>query len=576
MIQSPLETRCLLCSLACPVAFQVDHHDGAEQVLTEYVADNPLTQGRLCFRGHYLAEMATHPLRLTDATARKLEGAEAGGRVTPDRAIAALAARLKEAGGRTAVLVDGNLPTADIVSVLRLATDVIGANYAAVYLPVPDAAMLRAISPETPRIAFSDVAESEVVLAVGDAFATHPVISRPILEARKTRKLKILGIDCMPNRLSPFAQEFLCVKPGAEAAALAALCTIMNRPIPTEGDWAASHSAGEFAEMAGLTASDLKPIATALSQAKTSAILLAPVPGRMGNVAATASMAAALCSDGVRLMPLFRYGNAVGAARAATTAPTVSWLEVVKATMTNKVDVLLTVGLDLLRMLSAEDQSHLRARVPLLAAASVMRNRTTESADVVLPLAAAFEEDGSIIDASGGRVELTALMSPPGGAMKADALCARVASAMDSTLPDASQVDLGEAFEGRPCPPLGIEEMSAQGLQLVARAAVPDFHLGALSRLFAWPAFLEPMPELHMNAADMKERHLVPRGIVKVRANGNGVAARLCIDAEVPPGMATVSTAFEGTRSLFRSRLVGPLESELIWSEADVIAEIET
>lgn len=573
MTEAMRTTRCLLCSLTCPLAFDVDRYNGHGQVLTEYAAEDALTQGRLCFRGHYLAEMAAHPYRLTCAELRG-DGSVPGD--SADEAIAALASSLQKAGKHAAIVVDGNLLTEDIVSALQFARDVVHTELAAVYLPESDAAMLWGIRPGTVMVAFADVHACDALLAVGDVLATHPVISRPLLEARAARKLRLFGVDCMPNRVAGFAERFLRVKPGGEAAVLAGLCKLMGREIPTGNVWAECRSAKELAEMAGVGESDLEAIADALSQAKRPALLLDPVPGRMMNVAAASAMASALChSGGPGLMPMFCYGNAVGAARAAAGVGAVPLAEVVEAAKGARVEVLLTMGVDLLRMLPVAEAFDLRARIPTLAAASAFRNRTTEGANIVLPLTAFFEEAGGVFDTAGTRLDLEPLLSPPGGAMSARALCVRLASAAGASLPEAGETALGEAFLGRACAEIELRDSPAHGVQLVARADTADFDTGSLSRILTWPRFREPIPELHMNAADAKARGLTPRSRVLVRANASESCARLRIRGDVPRGMAAVSTAFVETRSLFQRRDLAPDGTELTWSEADVSTETE-
>lgn len=573
MTEGMRQTRCLHCSLMCPVAFDVDRSDGAQQVLTEYVTSDPLTQGRLCFRGHYLAEMAAHPFRLTCAEPRN---ADDGAGSAADKAIAALASRLQSAEGRAAIVVDGNLPTEDIASALRLARNVVGTELVAVYLPESDAAIFQSVRPGTPILAFADAVACDAFLAVGDIFATHPVISRPILEARAARKARLFGMDCMPNRVAGFAETFLRVRLGGEAAALAGLCKLIGREIPAGSDWAEGRSANELAEMAGVSESDLRTIADALSQAKQAAIIFDPVPGRMMNVAAAALMASALCHpDGPRLMPMFRYGNAVGGASAAAALGAIPLAEVLAAVKGARVEVLLAIGVDLLRLFPATDGLDLRPRVPTLAAASAFRNRTTDQADIVFPLAASFEESGSVLDASGARLELAPLLNRPGGAMSAEALCMRLASAANAMLPETGEMAMAEIFPGGPAPAVEEEDVPPQGLRLVARADHADFDTGALSRMLAWPRLVEPTPELHMNAEDVRARGLTPRARVLVRANSHEARAWLCVRESIPRGMAAISTAFEETRPLFQRRAAGSCGTELTWSEADVAMETE-
>jgi len=206
MDEPSARTRCLLCSLMCPLALERNVSNGDGGFATEYATENPLTHGRLCFRGHYVAEIASHPLRLTSAEIR--DHAERGdARVSLEQAIEQLASRLTSAGSRAAVIVDGNSPSEDICAALRLARDVIRTDMCCVYLPESDAAMLRGIAPGTPILPMEDVAACDAFLIIGDVFATHPVISRPILEARAGRKARIVGVDCARNRVAGFAER---------------------------------------------------------------------------------------------------------------------------------------------------------------------------------------------------------------------------------------------------------------------------------------------------------------------------------------------------------------------------------
>jgi len=572
MIETVRKARCLLCSLVCPVAFDVSGSEGAGQVLTEYVADDALTRGRLCFRGHYLADMATHPFRLTAAELRGGRKQQAGVPVSIDEVVASLSSRLQRAGKAAAILVDGNLPTEDIAAALRLAHEVVETDLASVYLPESDAAMLRGIRAGTPILRFEDVPACDLFLAVGDAFATHPVVSRPLLEKRAARKAKLFGMDCMPNSVAGFAEAFLCVKPGGEAAALAALCKMMKPGVSVGSAWADDRSAAELAETAGTTESALRPVAEALSKAEQPAILLDPVSGRMTHVAESAAVASILCEvSGARLMPMFRYGNTVGAARAAAGLGAVPLAETVSAVLAGKVAVLFSIGLDPLCGLAPEDAVNLRGRVSTFAVASAFPNRSTEGADVVLPLAVAFEEAGSVLDPAGSPIDLKPLMAPPGGAMTAREICARLAAAAGASLTQ-EEPPRTEVFMGRVDGPLEVADTPSDGIRLVARADTTDFDLGSVSRLLAWPRVLEPIPELLMNASDVKTRGLTPRTNVLVRASGAEAHARLQVAENVPEGMAAVSAAFEETRPLFGRGADG---IELTPSEAEITPETE-
>ena len=573
MSEPVTSTRCLFCSLMCPLALARDPSGSTEEMTADYIAADPVTEGRLCFRGHMIPEMATHPLRLTNAELRAPGQTQHKTPVSVHEALEAAASRLMEAGERAAVLVDGNLPTEDIASAMQLARDALKTTRVAVYLPDTDAAMCRGMNPETPFVAAAEIAGSDVVFIIGDAFTTHPVISKALLEARAARKLRIVACDCIPNHVAPFAEKFVLTKPDGAAALLAAVCKQLG--CEPGGDWAAGRSAAELAEMAGASEADVKALADAISGAKSPAMILAPVPGRMSNVSAAAAAASSLCiAKGGRLMPLFRYGNAVGAVAAMGTSQ--PWQDCIQAVRDRKVDTLLTLGVDVLRLVPTKEIASLRRRLQTLIVASPMRDRSAAYADILLPMAATFETGGTVQAADGNCVEIGAAMSPPGGALPVRDLCAGLASAMGRHLSAESQAENAAPCQGQPDAPEEPVAFPETGLQLIARSNVPDFDTGTLSRLMAWPAFAEPMPELHMNASDVKKRGLAPRGRAVLRANGHEAFVRLRVDADVPEGMAAVSTAFEETRPLFRERRVDGVGVELCWSEADVMAETDT
>ena len=564
------KTRCLLCSLMCPVALERNDSNGDGVFATEYAIENPLTQGRLCFRGHYVAEMASHPFRVTSAEIR--DGAECGDvRVSLEQAITRLANRLASAGARSAVIVDGNSPNEDICAALRLARDVIRTDMCCVYLPESDAAMLRGIAPGTPILPMEDVAACDAFLIVGDVFATHPVISRPILEARADRKARIFGVDCARNRVAGFADEFLCVKPGTEVVLIAALCKLAGLALPPGSMWAHGQSAEDLAAMARIPASTLHRIADAFRSAKYPAVLLAPVPGRMSNVAEAARMASCLCElPGSHLMPMFRYGNAVGAAQVAGGMGAQPFEDVIHRILSAEVEVLLSLGCDVLSVLTMKQGQRLREAVSMLAVASPMRNRSTETADILLPLGMWFEQHGSVLGATGELEVLTPAASAPGGDMATSSLCRRLARAMNRPWSDDSAVPRASAFMGQTSGEIEIGEASSDGLRLVSRADTSDFDTGSISRVLAWARYLEPAPELLMNPADAKDRSLGSRARVCVRASGHETEARLRTSADMPRGVTAISAAFEDTRELFTRRGESPDTLEMAWTKADV------
>ena len=134
----------------CPVALAADPSGNTEETIADYVTADPFTGGRLCFRGHYLAEMTTHPSRLTNAECPASGPAPSRETAATADALRMAASRLADAGSRAAVIVDGNLLTEDVACAVRLAREAVKTEWCAVYLPDTDGAMLRGLSPEAP------------------------------------------------------------------------------------------------------------------------------------------------------------------------------------------------------------------------------------------------------------------------------------------------------------------------------------------------------------------------------------------------------------------------------------------
>lgn len=565
-------TRCLHCCLACPLSFRADPPAGAtaaaEEVAVEYAPGDD-AQGRLCWRAHCMAEMASHPLRLV--------GAEAGrGKPVPvGEALGLARERLAGAGARAAVLVDANLPTEAIAAALRLGREALGTERAAACLPATDAAMLRGLADGPPVLALEGVAKRDALLVVGDAFATHPVLAGRVLDAKQMGRAALFGLDCARNRVAGFSDAFLLVRPGGEAFALAALCALASKPLGAEHPWADGRSAGELAAAAGVEESALRQVAERLSRAERPAVLLAPVAGRMANVAAAAAAASALCeAAGAMLMPLFASGNAFGAAGAAAGLRAPLSSAVLRDALDGQVEALLCVGVDALALVRPEDAERLRRRVPTLAAASAFPNRTTAAADVTLPLALWFEQSGTVGPTGGGALPLERALAPPGDAMTVAELCAGLAPAgagrEPAPAPNGAEVQsVGAGFKPAPTS-ADAPELAGEALLLVARPDGLWLGGGDVSRVLAWPRYAEPSPELLMNPADLAARGLAPKAPAKLRANHAEAAVHVRPSPDMPPGVIAVSTAFAATRALFPLRKDGAG----VWETSPALAEV--
>jgi len=564
-VAEPTSTRCLFCSLMCPLAVQAH---GKHVILPAYPDDKiaasrtGFAQGRLCYRGHYVTALLGHPKRLTDATVK------ADGRpCTADDAVRELAAVLKErAGAETAVLVDGNLPCEDLAGAVRFANDSLGTQNVAVYLPPADEAILRGLSAASCRLlSLEMVEECDTLLAVGDPFATHPVLARAMLDAKAAGpRHRLLVLDTMLGRTSRFADTFVQVAPCAEAAALAAIAKCMEADVTALAPEPASRSVAELCGMAGASEAAIRTIADGLREAKKSGVVISLPTGRTADGALVVALAGAFCQDdGCGLLPLFTYGNAAGASSTAKALGAMAVPSLLAKMEAGEIRALLCLNLDPFSALPKRLVQKAFENLDLLAAVSPMPTRVTEVADICLPSAFWFEEEGTAQDFRGEKIGLAPVMPPPRGALTIRNLLTGLAAALGSEaaldftpvgVPSGGQAGPGTLISGL----AAREDREAVGeFTLISRAESADFADGSLTQHVDWARLMEPRPALLVNAADAAALGLagsptqVRQRIIEIQSDGQKASAHVSVSDDVPKGVVAVSPRYGSTRAVF-------------------------
>jgi len=546
------EGRCTNCSLVCPVAVSVDANG---KVSPEYVKDpSSATQGRLCFRGHYVAELADHPARLTAAWERngKVKEAELG------RALGAAARALEKAvqAGSAAVLVDGNFPCESIAQAVSFVREGLGCDRVAVYVPPTDESILRGGSSCGMTGADTGaLAKATTVLAVGDVFGTHPVMARPILDAvTRTREGQLLSIDSMVGRTMRYAAKKHVISPGGEAAALAAIARAAGGDLgPSLGD----ASMADLAGRAGMGAAVAQEIASALRDRGPSVVILSIPTGRSAVAAACAAAAAAVeraCNT--KTILLCTYGNTAGALAAADSSGALSlgaWLARLKE---EPASVVMTIGTDFAG-LAPDDvaQAVFGAADTVICAASVP-GATTARADIVLPLAAPFEVAGTVVTPSGERIDAPELLPPPGGAMTVVAMLEQLAGRMQGVTWSPPSVDVSaQRLETGEIQGLGAGLRSlgsTEGaLSMISRTRHFELPQGSVSRQLAWPKAVEPETCVVISPQDADALGVRPGDIVQLSTPAGVTTLPAKVDDAVPAGTLAATAGLPETRNLF-------------------------
>ncbi|MFH1570502.1 MAG: hypothetical protein ABIL09_21105, partial [Gemmatimonadota bacterium] len=228
------ETRCLLCSLCCPVTVEYDRAGGLA------VSAPGGSSTGLCGRGSCLAELAQHPQRLQEA--RRHNGKPE--RLSLQAAATAFNDMLAAVGeAPVAVVVDGNLPCEDIAAVHQWSRTWWGKAVVAVHLPPTDLDFIEGLSASRARVLHpSELAGCDGAVVVGDALRTHPALGRAFLSWKYGHpNALLLTIDTHATVTSHFGGVQLRAVPGAQAQALRAVAAL-------------ARDAGATPAVAGLTA----------------------------------------------------------------------------------------------------------------------------------------------------------------------------------------------------------------------------------------------------------------------------------------------------------------------------------
>jgi len=543
------ETRCLFCSLCCPAGVAFDANGLPAPA---YPGHSPQARHGLCFRGHYIADLVGNPGRLHEGVVREGDSVRA---VPPGEAVRQAAQRLASKEG-LALVVDGNLTCEEIVATVRTARQALEVARVAIFIPPADQAVLRGVSATGARkLSEGEVADCDVILAVGDPFATHPVVASAVLDALgKARGNCLVNIDPLRGRTSRYALAHCQVSPGGEAAALAGLLVALGA-----GDGLGGLDVGRAAEMAGLDQSALEELASAVGRAERLGVLVSLPEGRCGCADAAAALAARVAEvRGGGVLPLLTYGNATGAWRLAAALGTEPVADLLREAVEGKVNRLIVLGTDLTSALpSAEFGS-----AEVVVAGSALPSGLTTRSRFVVPMALWFESEGTAVDGSGAKRRSGAVAGPPKGAMRASETVAALAGAEPATV---SADELAAMLAEEPKSDLGevLGESSswaapkADGKTLVvSRADGRGFAEGSLTSQLSWPVMMEPVATVALEPAEAAE--LGEMAAVRT----NDVEARMAVVAnpDVPPGVAAVPPHFASARMLLAwgERGVGP------------------
>ena len=419
---------CQMCTLGCGFIAETA---GAELVDIEFDFDDPNGQGALCAKGNCIPELLTHPKRLI-APARN------GKAIRWEEALRAIGlalAQIRDNNGADALglVLSGDATCEEAALAQAFVSACLKSKNLDVFFPTNDYEVLDALARAnggTRQASLQNIRDANCVVTVGDPFATCPVISRRVLDARQASRGN--SINCIadaPNMTSRFADAFLQT---AESRGLLAVIKCMLDG--TEGNRPAwQKEMKRLLDKAPLepeeTASAAR-IAERFVNAKTGVVLL----GTSNPLAA--KLAAALAQiggEGKAIHTALDYGNSPfifqGFQRTETTR------QILEHARAGKLKGLVVLGADIPAGCPDVNVKDALAKLDLLIAAAPFRNQTTEMAHFVLPSAIWQEKSGTVMGGYAG-----ALLPPPGGAKSYGDIMKHIAAAMETRLEPADWV----------------------------------------------------------------------------------------------------------------------------------------
>ncbi|GAF79592.1 unnamed protein product, partial [marine sediment metagenome] len=293
---------------------------------------------------------------------------------------------------------------------------------------------------------------------------------------------------------------------------------------------------GAGGELAALAGDD---VASAVSECKKLAVVIVAEAGRGGRWAELGYLAGKMANDRHGAVSVQTIGaNALATVRARGQLGLISLAEAM--TPSEGPSVRVALGVDVLGILGWEGPS-----IPVAAAA--LPNRTTASADVILPLALPCELAGTFGQAGTRVVAVAALLPPPAGVPTPAELLGELAAAAGADVPawTGKVPALDRLSVGAPA--RGADE-SVTGRAIVGARDPVHHSCGELTGSGSWQRQLRPLPELRLAPPDARELGVGDLDEVEVETESHRTRMRVRVAGAMTPGTLAFSAGHAEAR----------------------------
>ena len=553
-------TRCLYCSMYCPVAVE---KRSATVYRPRYVdKEGAATSGGLCYRGHSVSALKAHARRLSSGWINPHSDRHDKYADVLNRAVEIL--RKASDSNTLGVLISAQMPVQDITAAVDFFQKSIPARNISVYVPPTDMAMFNGISQVQPTLGdMLDLDKTNTILAIGDVLGTHPMLAGRLLNMReRNRRSSLINIDSMKGRTSRFATQKLIIKSCSEVHAIAALTRAaggrLNSLIKE------SPKIEALMETCGIERSAADEAIERLKADKDSVILLTLPMGRcpQNELLTAVSCLLAKATDS-KIIPLYTLGGSPGGLAVSRSMGLTEFPDWLHAAQAGDFSTAFFAGADAISDIPAGLADPAWDKIQHKVVATAIKNTTADQAEVVLPLSFWFEMSGHTLDYKGNRIYLSPVGPAPGAAGSLAELVAALARAGGIKMPKTNELDLYKAFgagseSGKyPVAEIGIgPKVSEDAFLVTARTESIDLYEGEISRQLDWVVSLEPQPAVLINPADATDWRLKEHDLVAMGVNGSQMELSVRLNDVVPAQTVAISSTLAQTRRLFDWRVI--------------------
>ena len=569
------ESFCLFCSLGCKFAVKVDR--GAP-VSPEFCSDYPINEGRLCPKGLYAVELLDHPMRIV---APWIKDNGKFREASWEESLHSLASKISEVKGKygaqsIGIIIDPNHTNEEILAAQELAR-VIGTDSFACSFPAGDWELLC-----PPGVVFTgkieDLEEVNCSLIIGDLFVTHPVLARRVIEAKyKARGNSIIVIDPKRTNTAWYANTHLQNRPGTEALLLVGLLkSILSfSPEKLKGKMKKLEEIPDEAifRATGLSTREIAVAARTFNDAEKGLVVLCPGIRGIQDINSLAWICKLLVDNAKgnkEFMPLFTFGNAVGAFKMSSKGGWKSFPRMIEEISSGKIKLLIDFGEDLLSSCpSAEVQKGLE-QLEYFAVSSLFVSETENLAQLILPCASWMEKSGTVNFFDDRREYLEPVVMPAWAAKSDLEIIAGLSRELGAPVEGEKIKQEAEALSSQSLSK-GKEKLDIGSLvgrinELIKETAVEDeeypyvlisssatghFADGSITRNVSWAKEMFPAPFIELSAEDAREMKVKDGDEVWVSSRSGEIALPVRITDRLRQGVASVPAYSVKARSIF-------------------------